>query len=232
MSQKNSEILGNKRIALSLIESEYAEPIFVEDPILVEDPLFSKALILWEDPIFSKAPILLEDRILLEDPLIDSLTGITNNPTAASPPPPVGLVWPNLSNAQLTISTHPLIRPYYIVSGSVTVEISEEDMDILTVYPMFLKSTLWGEDSGEDNGQDSDQNDKLFSFKTQTITAPGIYTFSAIVPSNTFNEDKTSEFSTLERDEIYNEFSIVSGSSDLSFPSISLNSSTNHGYFR
>jgi hypothetical protein len=227
MSQKKSEILDNKRIALSLIESEYAEPILVKTPILWEEPIFSETPILWEEPIFSEAPI------LWEEPLIDSLTGITNNPTAdIDLPPPVGLGFPNLSNAQLTISTHPLIRPYYIISGSVTVEISEVDMDILTVYPMFLKSTLWGEDSGEDNGQDSEQNDKLFSFKTQTITAPGIYTFSAIVSSNTLNEDKTSEFSTLERDEIYNEFSIVSASSDFSYPPINLNSITKHGYFR
>lgn len=221
MSQKNSEILGNKRIALSLIESKYAEPTLVEDPILVEAP------ILWEDPIFSEAPI------LWEDPLMDSLTGITNNPTGdLLPPPPVeDELSIGLKNAQLTINTHPWIRGHYIVSGSVTVKMSEVDMDILTVYPIFLKSTLWGEDSGENNGQDSDQDDKLFSFKTQRITAPGIYTFSAIVSGNTLNEDQIFKFSSAERDEVYNEFSIVSGSSNLSFPSINLNSSTKYGYF-
>jgi hypothetical protein len=219
MSQKNSEILGNKRIALSLIGSEYAEPILVEHPILIEDP------ILWEDPIFSEAPI------FWEDPLMDSLTGITNNPMGRDIPPVGDELSIGLKNAQLTISTHPWIRGHYIVSGSVTVKMSEVDMDILTVYPIFLKSTLWGEDSGENNGQDSDQDDKLFSFQTQTITAPGIYTFSGIVSGNTLNEDQIFEFSSVERDELYNEFSIVSGSSDLSFPSINLNSSTKHEYF-
>jgi hypothetical protein len=204
MSQKNSEILGNKRIELSLLESEYPGFIFVEEPIFYEDPT------------------------LVEDPLIDSLTGMTNSPTGDDVPP-IGDRATGLYNAQFTIDTRH--KKHYRVTGSVTVEISEEHMDILTVYPIFLKSTLWGEDSGPDDWEeDSGPDDKLFSFPAQRITAPGIYRFSAIVPRRTLDEDKSFRFPKLGRDEVYNEFSIVSESS-LSFPSINLNSSTKHGYF-
>jgi hypothetical protein len=219
MSQKNSEILGNKQIALSLLESEYPKLIFVEEPILVEEPIF------------------VEEPILVEEPLIDALTGMANNPTGDVPP--VGERSTYLYNAQFSIGISSDMPNHYTVTGSVTVDISEEDMDLLTVYPIFLRSTLRGEDRSPYDNNYYDYNlfsldklerpridEKLFSFQTQTITAPGIYIFSAIVPRTALDEDKPFGLFESGEDEVYNDFSIVSGTTIFN-----VKSSTKHGYF-
>ncbi len=233
MSQKNSEILGNKQIALSLLESEYPKLIFVEEPILVEEPIFV------EEPILVEEPIFVEEPILVEESLIDALTGMANNPTGDDVPP-VGLRSTYLYNAQFSIGISSDMPNHYTVTGSVTVDISEEDMDLLTVYPIFLRSTLRGEDRSPYDNNYYEYNlfppfdklkiprmdEKLFSFQTQTITAPGIYIFSAIVPRTALDEDKPFGLFESGEDEVYNDFSIVSGTTILNVKSI-----TKHGYF-
>jgi hypothetical protein len=91
-------------------------------------------------------------------------------------------------------------------------------MDIFTVFPILLKSTLWGEDRGSDDISSFD--DIFFSFQTHRITPPGIYSFSAIIYREVLNEDIFRRINFFRyasgRDEVYNEFSIVSGSRFLS----------------
>ena len=65
---------------------------------------------------------------------------------------------------------------------------------------------------GSMTGGEDGKDDLLFSFTTQSITAPGTYTFEATVPRNVLNEDISFFGSGNTRDEVYNKFSRVSGS--------------------
>lgn len=118
----------------------------------------------------------------------------------------------------------------YRVRGTVNVELTPFDMSLINMgLPLQLQSNLWGDDessearSGNDppiggwgyissmTGGEDGKDDLLFSFTTQSITAPGTYTFEATVPRKVLNED-ASLWAGNNRDEVYNKFSLVSGS--------------------
>ena len=94
----------------------------------------------------------------------------------------------------------------YQVTGTVNVELSPFETFLVNAgLPLHLQSNIWGEDGGFFGGGG---DDFLFSFTTQNITAPGTYSFSAIVPRGVLNEDD----SLFNRgDEVYSKFSLVSG---------------------
>jgi hypothetical protein len=128
----------------------------------------------------------------------------------------------NLSRQGLQIDILTGMPDHYRVTATVNVELSQfETFLISNGLPLQLHSTLWGEDSG------SNKDDNLFSFSTQTITSPGIYTFTANVHRGVLNEDNTI-FD--KRDEVYNRFTMVSGTN--LFPlNIGVNSPTVWGSF-
>jgi len=217
MSPKNPKILGDEWIVPSLAESEYLGLISPEEPISPEYPIPPDGFAPPEDPISPEDPIPPEFRRPPRDfnPPRDPLTG---NPPVNGTPSTVT----RLSNPQFRILIDTTRPNEYKVEGTVTVEISQDELPIFALFPMRLQSTLWGEDSGWNN------DDNLFSFPAQRITAPGIYNFSAFVHRGTLNEDNTI-FD--RRDEVYNKFSIVSGNSFLPSPNIHIQSRTEHGNF-
>jgi hypothetical protein len=130
----------------------------------------------------------------------------------------------NLSNPTFQIDILTGMPNDYRVTGSVKVELSPFETFLVNAgLPLKLQSTLWGDDGGF-NGAD----DNLFSFSTQNITAPGTYTFSAIVRRGVLNEDD-SLFD--KRDEVYNRFSLVSGSNLFPINVSPINSPTITGTF-
>jgi hypothetical protein len=251
MSAKNSEISGDEWIVPSLVESEYVGLIFPEEPISPED--LDPRLNPQPDPISPEYPIPpegldpqpepippegLDPRLSPQpDPISPEyrIPQESRIPPGGSPPrrdpdpitgnPPVNgtpSTVTRLSNPEFRILIDTTRPNEYKVEGTVTVEISEEDLPLFTLFPLRLQSTLWGEDSG------ANEEDELFSFTAQRITAPGTYNFSAFVHRGTLNEDNTI-FD--RRDEVYNKFSIVSGSRFLQSPNIHIQSRTEHGYF-
>jgi hypothetical protein len=238
MSQKNSKILGDEWIVPSLVESEYLGLSFPEEPISPEPFSFPKDPISPEEPISPEAFSFPEARISLEDPISPEARIRPRDPGPRDPGPRdprprdplTGNLPVNVTPSTVTRLSNPEFRILidtsrpneYKVEGTVTVEISEEDMPIFALFPLRLQSTLWGEDSGPN------KEDELFSFPAPRITAPGTYNFSAFVHRGTLNEDNTI-FD--KRDEVYNKFSIVSGSRFLQSPGIHIQSRTEHGYF-
>jgi hypothetical protein len=104
-------------------------------------------------------------------------------------------------NLQIDILTG---EPNVRVTGTVHVELSQFETFLVNAgLPLYLESSLWGNDGGL-----TGRNDHLFSLPTQQITAPGIYTFSAILPSETLNEDDG--FGN-RGDEVFKLFRMVSG---------------------
>jgi hypothetical protein len=118
----------------------------------------------------------------------------------------------------------------YRVRGTVNVELTPFEMSLINMgLPLQLQSNLWEDDEssearngndppiggfgyiGKITGGEDGKDDLLFSFTTQNITAPGTYTFEATVPRNVLNED-ASFWAGNNRDEVYNKFSLVSGS--------------------
>lgn len=128
-----------------------------------------------------------------------------------------------LSNPTFEIDILTGLPNDYQVRGTVNVELTPFETFLVNAgLPLNLQSNLWGDDGGL-NGRD----DHLFSFTTQSITAPGTYSFSAIVPRGVLNED-SSFFDN--RDEVYNRFSMISGSN--LFPlDVATNSPTITGRF-
>jgi len=112
----------------------------------------------------------------------------------------------NLSNANFQVDILTGMPDTYQVTGTVNVELSqfETNLVVLLGLPLELQADLWGEDAGL-NGTD----DHLFSFTSQSVTRPGTYTFSAIVPRGVLNEDSSWFDNT---DEVYNRFTLTSGS--------------------
>lgn len=112
----------------------------------------------------------------------------------------------------------------YQVTGTVNVELDQFETNLVNLLglPLYIESNLWGEDSGPN------KEDHLFSFTTQRITAPGTYRFSAIIPRGVLNEDNTI-FD--KRDEVYNTFSMVSGSNLFGINVQPINSPTITGTF-
>jgi hypothetical protein len=93
----------------------------------------------------------------------------------------------------------------YRVRGTVNLELTQFETFLINAgLPLRLESNIWSEDAGEIERTD----DLLFSFSSQSITAPGTYQFEAIIPRGILNED-SSLFDN--SDEIYNRFSLVSG---------------------
>ena len=88
--------------------------------------------------------------------------------------------------------------------------------------PVNLKSNLWGDDGGLTGADDN-----LFLFPLQRITRSGTYTFTANVSRSVLNEDS----GLFNDDEIYNRFSLVSGSSIFPINAIAINSPTIKGQF-
>jgi hypothetical protein len=111
----------------------------------------------------------------------------------------------NLSNPNFQVDILTGMPDNYQVTGTVNVELSPFEAYLVNVgLPLQLQSDIWGEDAGF-NGTD----DHLFSFTSQSITGPGTYTFSAIIPRGVLNED-SSWFDN--RDELYDRFTLTSGS--------------------
>src|SRR4028119_490707 len=109
----------------------------------------------------------------------------------------------SLSNPLFEVDILTGMPHHYVVEGSVNVELSPfETWLVSNGLPLILQSNLFGEDSG------SNREDNLFAFSQQNITAPGTYTFSAVIPRGVLNEDNTVFDS---RDEVYQMFRIVSG---------------------
>jgi hypothetical protein len=275
MRQRNSEILGDEWIALSLVESEYSGSIFPEDPIFPRDPIFPVDSRLEDsigpadpidpigpggpvdpidpigpggpvdpigpgdpidpgdlidpgdpinpgDPIGSGNPINPGDPIGSGNPINPGDPIGSGNPTGSDPLTGTPSTVTRLSNPEFRILIDTTRPNEYKVEGKVTVEISEDDMDVFNTFNIRLQSTLWGEDSGWN------EEDDLFSFPSTRLKLPGTYTFSAYVHRGTLNEDNTM-FD--KRDEVYNKFSIVSGTPFLQSPGIEIQSRTEHGYF-
>jgi hypothetical protein len=111
----------------------------------------------------------------------------------------------SLSNPHFEIDILTGMPNDYLVTGTVNVELTQFETFLVNAgLPLYLQSDLWGSDGGT-NGAD----DHLFPFTSQKITAPGTYSFSAIVPMGKLNED----YSWFDQtDEVYNRFSMVSGS--------------------
>jgi hypothetical protein len=111
----------------------------------------------------------------------------------------------SLSNPHFQVDILTGMPNDYVVTGTVNVELTPFEMFLVNAgLPLQLQSDLWGDDGGF-NGAD----DHLFSFTAQNISAPGTYSFSAIVPIGELNEDHSWFDQT---DEVYNRFSMVSGS--------------------
>jgi hypothetical protein len=110
----------------------------------------------------------------------------------------------SLSNPTFEIDILTGMPNDYQVKGTVNVEFTPFETFLINAgLPLQLQSQLWGNDGG--NGADDDY---LFSFTPQNITAPGTYSFSAIVSRGVLDEDN-SLFDN--RDEVYNRFNLVSG---------------------
>lgn len=246
MRQRNSEILGDEWITLSLVESEHSGSIFPEDAIFPANRRLEDSIGPGDpgdpidpgdpgDPIDPGDPGNPIDDFRLEDSIdpVDRIhsgdrirprdPGLIRDPLTGNPPVNVTpSTVTRLSNPEFRILIDTTRPNEYKVEGRVTVEISQDELQIFAIFPMRLQSTLWGEDSGWN------EDDNLFSFTAPRITAPGIYNFSAFVHRGTLNEDNTI-FD--KRDEVYNKFSIVSGNSFLPSPNIHSRSRTEHGYF-
>jgi len=139
----------------------------------------------------------------------------------------------SLSNPTFEIDILTGMPNDYRVRGTVNVELSPFEMFLVNSgLPLQLQSNLWGNDSAFYDGDASKPDHQLFSFTSQNITAPGSYTFDAIVPRGVLDEDRLRIFFTNIplRDEVYNKFSLVSGTN--LFPlNISTNSPTITGLF-
>jgi hypothetical protein len=137
----------------------------------------------------------------------------------------------SLSNPTFQIDILTGMPNDYRVSGTVNVELSPFEMFLVNSgLPLQLQSNLWGNDSAFYDGNSSSSDDQLFSFTSQSITAPGTYTFDAIVPRGVLNEDRLLLNWGNLPDEVYNKFSLVSGTN--LFPlNISTNSPTITGLF-
>jgi hypothetical protein len=128
-----------------------------------------------------------------------------------------------LSNPNFQVDILTGMPNSYRVTGTVNVQLSQFDRNqIRDGLRLELQSKLWGDDGGL-----AGADDLLYSFPSRNITAPGTYTFSAIVPRSVLNED-SSIFDN--RDEIYNRFSLVSRT-NLNPLNISINSRTITGQF-
>jgi hypothetical protein len=111
-----------------------------------------------------------------------------------------------------------------VVTGTVDVELTPFETFLVNAgLPLQLHSDLWGNDGG--NGIDDDH---LFPFTAQSITAPGTYTFRATIPSGYLNEDSSWND---DRDEVYNIFRMVSGSNLFPIGNIVARSPEIRGYF-
>jgi len=119
----------------------------------------------------------------------------------------------------------------YRVSGTVNVELTPSEMYFIQMgFPFQLQSNIWADDTSflalTDGSSPTDyghSDDLLFSFTTQNITVSGTYAFNAIVPRWLLNEDNSWAG---ERDEAYNRFSLVSGTSLSLSNNIAINSPT------
>jgi hypothetical protein len=184
MSQKNSQILGNEWITPSLVESEYPELIFQEDPITPVDSIpsvdsiFQENLILQEDSIDSKYSI--DPQEIDVDPLTgmarySSLGQLMGSRTA-------------LKDARLQIHSFGQGGNQARVTVTIKVELSIFHRHLAGYLGggLVLKSSVWGIDGGLFNEVD---DNPLFNFSDHTITNAGTYIFSKIVPISFLNED-------------------------------------------
>ena len=200
MSQKNLEILGEEWITPSLVESEYSGLILREDSIIAVDSIDSRDSITAVDSIDSEdylAPVNFigsEDFLGSENslPLVDSLTGMANNPTvnARWPPEPLNLFGVTvLKNAGLRIE-----RDFFSLwekKAKVTVTIQVELDDFDKMSNLVLKSRLVGMNGNIFKGNSFKENsDNLFKFHDQIISQEGTYTFSASVPYSLLNVNR------------------------------------------
>ena len=98
----------------------------------------------------------------------------------------------------------------YVVTAKVRVDFTPEELSLINptsgrpALPVQLKSRLWGSDIGEPT---LGGNDLLLTFPTRNITRSATYTFSRTVSGTVLNEDVGR---VPQRDEIYNQFSLVS----------------------
>lgn len=101
-------------------------------------------------------------------------------------------------------------RPNYAkVTATVKVNLDQFDEFLLSggLHLDLQSSVLGGGPIGDILRPNVQENDLLFSFPNQKITAAGTYTFSKVVPRRLLDEDQSS-FD--DRDEILTSFSLVS----------------------
>lgn len=111
----------------------------------------------------------------------------------------------SLSNPRFQVDILTGMPNDYQVTATVNVELSSfESFLVGNGLGLELRSTLFGDDGGFLSGG---KDDNLFSFSTRSITAPGTYTFQAIVPRGVLNEDN-SLFN--KDDEVYSKFTLTS----------------------
>jgi len=108
------------------------------------------------------------------------------------------------------------------VTGTVNVALSPFETSLVSLgLPLTLQAQLWGNDGG------AGKDDLLYSLSSQSITAPGTYTFSATLPKSVLNEDNSWHD---KRDEVYSLFRMTSGTN--LFPlNVSSRSPDIQGYF-
>jgi len=230
MSQKNSEILDDRWIAASLVESEFPELILPLEPFNSEDSLAPEYSFDSEDSLAPGYSFDSEDSLApgysfdsedplapgysfdSEDPLapqeinVDPLTGMANNPTGNARGP-----WPSLfgvlalTNARLQIDLFGRRQSQARVTVSIEIQLNIFNTNR---SDLVLKSRVLGIDGNIFNGY----HDRLITFPDQIITKGGTYTFSAVVPRSVLNEDH----SWFNRDdEIAARFSLLSPPTDI-----------------
>jgi len=111
-----------------------------------------------------------------------------------------------LSNPRFEVDILTGMPNDYRVISTVNIDFTPFEAFLVNAgLPLQLQSHIWAYDQGLADSTD----DLLFSFPTQSITAPGTYTFTATVPRSLLNEDNTFYDKS---DELYSKFSLVSGS--------------------
>jgi hypothetical protein len=125
-----------------------------------------------------------------------------------------------LSNPSFQVDTLTGMPSMYHVWGTVTVELTPWEISLIQQgYPLQLQTSIWADDTspialaeGASPGDYGSYDDLLFSYNSQNITAPGTYQVGAIIPRWVVDEDN---YWFGERDEAYNKFTLISGSSFL-----------------
>jgi hypothetical protein len=108
-----------------------------------------------------------------------------------------------LSNPRFEVDVLTGMPNDYRVIATVNVELTQFETFLVNAgLPLELQSNIFADDGP------SSRDDLLFPFTTQNITAPGTYSFSAIIPRGLLNEDDTA-FNRV--DEVYSKFSLISG---------------------